>query len=86
MPITMQDIRDYQEQFGIHDLSAMPTSEYRQALDSGAFVWLDHHEQIRSTFSDEVLATNREQVDALIQRLQEFRERMVVPPDWMSEK
>lgn len=78
MPITMQDIREYQEQFGIYDLSAMPTSEYHQALYSGAFLWIDHHDHVRSTFSDEVLATNREQVDELIQRLQELRERM--PP------
>ena len=32
MPITVQEIKEYYDQFGLHDLSSMPTSDYRQAL------------------------------------------------------
>lgn len=86
MLISSKDIIEYQEQFGIQELSSMTTSDYCQALESGAFIWIDHHDHVRSTFSEEVLATNREQVDALIQKLQEYRERMSITPDWMSDQ
>ncbi|WP_334642956.1 hypothetical protein [Klebsiella aerogenes] len=86
MPISIQEITEYCDQFGLHDLSSMPTSEYRQALENGGLVWIDHHDFVRSTLSDEILATNREQVDALIEHLKIYRERMSMPPKWMSEK
>lgn len=86
MPITVQEIIEYYDQFGLHDLSSMPTSDYRQALSNGGLLWIDHHDFIRSTLSDEILATNREQVDALIEHLRAFRERMPIPPKWMSDK
>ncbi|HDR2718408.1 TPA: hypothetical protein QCJ33_003209 [Enterobacter roggenkampii] len=86
MPITVQEIKEYYDQFGLHDLSSMPTADYRQALSNGGLLWIDHHDFIRSTLSDEILATNREQVDALIEHLRAFRERMPTPPKWMSDK
>ena len=81
MPSTTHDIRKYQEQFVVYDLSAMSTSEYRKVLGSGAFIWIDHHHHGKSTLSNEVLATNYEQVDVGIQRPQELRGRMAIPPD-----
>ncbi|EMQ2224061.1 TPA: hypothetical protein ACW7U9_004726 [Citrobacter freundii] len=86
MPITIQEIKEYYDQFGLHDMSSMPTSEYRQALANGGLVWIDHHDFVRSTLSDEILATNKEQVDALIEHLQAYRDKMPSPPQWMSEK
>ena len=86
MPITIQEIKEYYDQFGLHEMSSMPTSEYRQALANGALLWIDHHDFVRSTLSDEIIATNSEQVDALIEHLQAFREKMPSPPKWMSEK
>lgn len=86
MPITIQEIKEHYDQFGLHDLSSMPTSDYRQALDNGAMFWIDHHDFVRSTLSEEILATNCEQLDVLIEHLQEYRSRMPVPPEWMSEK
>lgn len=76
MPITIQEIKEYYDQFGLHDMSSMPTSEYRQALANGGLVWIDHHDFVRSTLSDEILATNKEQLDALIEHLQAYRKRM----------
>ena len=41
-------------------------------------LWVDHHEVLRSTLAEYPYATSPEQVDALIEVLREFRERMVV--------
>ncbi|HCA5751649.1 TPA: hypothetical protein MXV13_000751 [Enterobacter hormaechei] len=76
MPITVQEIKEYYDQFGLHDLSSMPTSDYRQALSNGALFWMDHHDFVRSILSDEILATNKEQLDAIIEHLQQYRDRM----------
>jgi hypothetical protein len=86
MPITIQEIKEHYEQHGIHDMSAMPTVAYRQALVDGGLFWIDHHDFVRSTLSGEIFATNREQLDVMIEHLQEYREKMPTPPDWMSEK
>lgn len=80
MPITLQDIKEHKDHFGLHDLGTMSTEEYRKALSDGAFFWIDHHECVRSTFSEEIFATNREQLDALIEHLQEYREKMPESP------
>ncbi|WP_431224803.1 hypothetical protein ACQ86O_08085 [Serratia sp. L9] len=86
MPITVKEIKEHKDQFGIHDLDSMHTTEYRQALSDGAFFWIDHHDFVRSTFSGEIFATNREQLDAMIEHLQKYREKMPSPAEWMSDK
>lgn len=86
MPITFQDIKEHYELYGLRDISEMSTAEYKQALADGAFFWLDHHDFVRSTLSEEILATNLEQLEAIIEHLQEYRNKMSSPPDWMSEK
>lgn len=78
MPATINDIKEHYDYYGIHDVSRMSTSDYRQALENGAFLWIDHHDFVRGTFSEEILATNREQLDAMIEFLQKFRDKM--PP------
>ncbi|ELZ2427941.1 MULTISPECIES: hypothetical protein [Klebsiella pneumoniae complex] len=85
MPITVHDIKEHYDQFGLHDMSSMPTAQYRQALANGALFWIDHHDFVRSTLSEEILATNKEQLDALIEHLKEYRDKMSPPPKWMSE-
>ena len=54
----------------------MSTAEYKQSLADGAFFWIDHHDFVRSTLSEEILATNREQLDAMIDYLQIYRDNM----------
>lgn len=54
----------------------MDLARYQQLLNEEAFLWMDHHEFVRSTFSGEILATNREQLDALIKHLQHYRHEM----------
>lgn len=76
MPITLQDIKEHHEQFGIGDFTDMTIEEYRQILNSDALFWVDHHGFVRNTFSEEILATNREQLDAMIYHLQILRDKM----------
>ncbi|MHB7721426.1 hypothetical protein ACYCN2_25975, partial [Klebsiella pneumoniae] len=76
MPITFQDIKEHYEQYGLRDISDMSTAEYKQSLADGAFFWIDHHDFVRSTLSEEILATNREQLDAMIDYLQIYRDNM----------
>ena len=76
MPITINDIREHYDSYGIHDLSRMTTTDYRQALENGAFFWIDHHDFVRGTFSEEILAINRDQLDAMIEYLLKFRDKM----------
>ncbi|WP_233592667.1 hypothetical protein [Erwinia psidii] len=70
MPVTTKDISDHHDYYGITDIPTMDLSHYQQLLNEEAFLWMDHHEFVRSTFSGEILATNREQLDALIKHLQ----------------
>lgn len=79
MPITFQDIKEHYEMYALRDISEMSTAEYKQALTDGAFFWIDHHDFVRSTLSEEILATNLEQFDLLIEYLKSYRERMPIP-------
>ena len=76
MPITIQDIKAHKDQFGLHDLDTMSTEEYRKSLSDGAFFWIDHHDFVRSTLSEEILTTNREQLETLIEYLQSISDKM----------
>lgn len=78
--MTLQEIKEHQDQFGTHDLDTMSTSDYRQVLDDGAFFWIDHHDFVRSTFSGEIIITNSEQLDVVIEHLQNYRARIPKPP------
>ncbi|MCK2178584.1 hypothetical protein MUN35_02555 [Hafnia paralvei] len=86
MPITIDDIKAHKEQFDLGDIDTMHTADYRKSLEDGAFFWIDHHEFVRSTFSEEIFATNREQLDAMIEHLKKYRDIMPNTPEWMSDK
>lgn len=80
MPISIQEIKDHYGQYGLHDLSGIPTEEYRQALVDGAMFWVDHHDFVRSTLSGEIFATNKEQLDALLEHLEGYKALLPDPP------
>lgn len=71
--MTLQEIKEHQDQFGTHDLDTMSTSDYRQVLDDGAFFWIDHHECLRNTFSGEIIASNIMQIDLLIAYMENLK-------------
>ena len=77
MPITLQDIKEHNEHYGTGDINVMDIAEYKQLLKDGAFFWINHNEAVRHTFSEEFIATSPAQIDALIELLQEFRQKMV---------
>lgn len=77
MPITIDDIQAHKEQFDLGDIDTMHIADYRRSLEDGAFFWIDHHEFVRSTFSGEIFATNREQIDAIIEHLKKFNSKML---------
>lgn len=81
MPISVQEIKEHYDQYGLHDMSVMPTEEYRHALTDGALFWIDHHDFVRSTLSGEIFATNKQQLDAMIEHLLEYREKMPTLPE-----
>lgn len=68
--MSIQEIKEHYDQFGLHDMGTMPTNSYRIALTQGALFWIDHHDFLRSTLSGEILAANKEQLDAMIEHLQ----------------
>lgn len=76
MPVTIQDIKEHRDHFGIGDITDMGITEYKRLLDEGAFFWINHNEIIRHTLSEEYIAATSEQVDALIELLREYREKM----------
>ncbi|RLO39188.1 hypothetical protein [Serratia marcescens] len=82
----IKKIKAHKDYYGINDLDTMHTNDYRRVLAEGALFWIDHHDFVRSTFSEEIFATNREQLDAMIEHLQGYREKMPMPPKRMSEK
>ncbi|HHQ6617985.1 TPA: hypothetical protein ACSTL0_004446 [Serratia fonticola] len=82
----LKDIKNHYDHYGITALDTMETNQYRQLLKDGAFFFADHSGAVRSTFSEEIFATNREQLDAMIEHLQQYREKMPSPPEWMSDK
>lgn len=77
MPVTVQDIKEHQDHFGIDDITSMDIAEYRRLLNDGAFFWINHNEIIRHTLSEEYIAATPGQVDALIEHLKMFKEKML---------
>ena len=76
MPVTIQDIKEHRDHFGIGDITDMDIVEYKRLLNDGAFFWINHNETIRHTLSEEYIAATPEQVDALIEQLKRYREKM----------
>lgn len=76
MPITIQEIIEHQECFGFESLETMTESDYKQLIEKEAFFWLDHHEFIRHQLSGEIIATNKQQLDMLIEHLKGFRAKL----------
>lgn len=76
MTITLKEIKEHQERFDIGDISRMNTEEYKQLLLREAFFWLDHHEALRHQLSGEIIAYYPDQVDALIEQLKIYKQRI----------
>ncbi len=40
MPVTIQDIKEHRDHFGIGDITDMDIVEYKRLLNDGAFFWI----------------------------------------------
>ena len=60
----------------IPTMSKMANSEYWDFVKRGELFFVDHHDILRSTPAEYPLATNRKQLDMLIEALKELRDRM----------
>ncbi|AUH01314.1 hypothetical protein CWC46_16745 [Prodigiosinella confusarubida] len=78
--VLLEKIKEHKEMSGIpddkRDLQVMPLSEYKTMVNREAFFFVDHNGFLRSQFSGEILAANREQLDAMIYHLQILRDKM----------
>lgn len=86
MPITNDERREHLEKFGLTSLDTMHTADYRKALGEEALFWDDPHGFIMHTLSGERIITNTEQLDALLEHLEGYRDLLPVPPEWLSDK
>ncbi len=86
MPITREDIQSHYDYHNITQLDDLHTADYRELVSGHAFFFQDTGGNLRHTLSEEILATNKEQLDVLIEQLQAFRKIMNDVPEWLSEK
>lgn len=86
MPITLQEIKEHQNQYGTQDIGSMTTSDYRKVLAEEGFFWGDPHGFIMHQLSKELIVTNTEQLDALLEHLETYRHLLPRTPAILSEK
>lgn len=76
MPMSIKEIKEHYDYYGLKEMCTMSIADYQKALADEALFWIDHHDFVRSTLSEEIFATNKEQLDAMIEHLQKYRDRM----------
>jgi hypothetical protein len=62
MQITIEEIKEHHDRL-LRDMRQCLLMSIGQALKDGALFWIDHHDFVRA-LSEEIFATNREQLDA----------------------
>jgi hypothetical protein len=61
----------------IPTMYGMSDEQYRDFIQAGGLMWIDHHEILRSYVAEYPIATTREQLDILIEELQRLRSKMI---------
>ena len=79
MPVTFEEVQQHKKFHDFDDLETMTAKKYRRLLSSDALFVVDHHDFLRSSLTGEIFATNREQVEAMIEYLWKIRRRMREP-------
>lgn len=65
------------EVIDIPTMYGMSDEQYREFVQSGELMYVDHHDVLRSYPADYPIATTREQLDIYIEELQRLRGKMV---------
>lgn len=74
MPILLEDIQEHRDYYEMTNfVGDMKNSEYKAHLNNYAFFFADSHGFVRHTLSDEPVATNKDQLDLLIEHLKSYR-------------
>lgn len=79
MSVTFEEVRQHKKFHGFDDPETTTAKKYRSLLSSGTLFFVDHHDFLRSSLTGEIFATNREQVEAMIEYLWKIRRRMRDP-------
>lgn len=79
IPVTFEEVQQHKKFHDFDDLETMTAKKYRRLLSSDALFVVDHHDFLRSSLTGEIFATNREQVEAMIEYLWKIRRRMRDP-------
>ncbi|MDT7087621.1 hypothetical protein RQL60_21810 [Citrobacter europaeus] len=78
MPLTETEWMEHHQQFGTQSIETMSIEDYRRALMEDAFFWDEPHGFIVHTLSGECIVTNTEQLDALLEHLEGYRDLLPV--------
>ena len=79
MAVTFEEVQQHKKLHDFDDLETTTVKKYRRLLSSDALFFVDHHDFLRSSLTGEIFATNREQVEAMIEYLWKIRRRMRDP-------
>ncbi|EPG6464476.1 hypothetical protein QBF99_004738 [Citrobacter freundii] len=79
MPLTETEWMEHHQQFGTQSIETMSIEDYRRALMEEAFFWDEPHGFIVHTLSGERIVTNTEQLDALLEHLERYRNKLPSP-------
>lgn len=79
MPLTETEWMEHHQQFGTQSIETMSIEDYRRALEEEAFFWDEPHGFVVHTISGERIVTNTEQLDALLEHLERYRNKLPSP-------
>ncbi|MRG09733.1 hypothetical protein [Escherichia coli] len=79
MPLTETEWMEHHQQFGTQSIETMSIKDYRRALEEEAFFWDEPHGFVVHTISGERIVTNTEQLDALLEHLERYRNKLPSP-------
>ncbi|MDE9554156.1 hypothetical protein KKJ06_01560 [Xenorhabdus bovienii] len=79
---SLEEVIQHKKLFGLPEyLSDLSPEQYRELVNKEAFFFVDHHNCLRHQFSSEIMATNKQQIDILIEQLQALKETMNDAPE-----
>lgn len=72
---SIEEVIQHKSLFGFPEhLSDLSPEQYRKLVNKDAFFFVDDHNCLRHQFSGEIMATDKQQVDILIEQLQALKE------------
>ncbi|MBW6098445.1 hypothetical protein HT118_19065 [Escherichia coli] len=79
MPVTFEEVQQHKKLHDFDDLESTTAKKISPAAFFRCVIFVDHHDFLRSSLTGKFFATNREQVEAMIEYLWKIRRRMRDP-------